>query len=115
VGGAEVVNYLHSTYPEWKRDYDPSTNHREAVATVAEDLSKDCGLDIYAESIWIAGGCVSLGMVFAGFSMGDDVRTPEDDEKLDKLERRLLELRFSASPKLQTLAIARFGVAIPVD
>jgi len=64
------------------------------MAIITEDLSKHCDLNVYADSIWVGGGCVGLGMVFKGASMGDNIRTPEDGEKLKKLEERLMELKF---------------------
>jgi len=55
------------------------------------------------DRIWTGGGCMGLGMVFLGASMGDNVRTPEDDQKLKKLEQKLVELKFVTAPKLQVL------------
>lgn len=54
------------------------------MTVVTEDLSKDCGFNVYPDSIWIGGGRMGLGMVFMGVSMGNKIRTPEDDEKLKK-------------------------------
>lgn len=47
-----------------------ATNHWAAMTVVAADLSKDRGLTVYADSLWVGGGCEGLGMVFAGNSMG---------------------------------------------
>jgi len=57
-------------HPEWRKHYNLFTNHWAAVTVVAEDLSKHCDLDVYADSIWIGGGTMGLGMVFKGVSMG---------------------------------------------
>ena len=78
------------------------------MTVVAADLSRDCGLDVYADSIWIGYGCIGLGMVFKGNSIGENVRTPEDDEKLKKLEERLVELEFITTPELQVLCSCSF-------
>lgn len=78
------------------------------MTVVAADPSKDCGLDVYADSIWIGGGCEGLGMVFKGTSMGDNVRTPEDTEKLKKLEKRLVDLKFVTTAELDVLCSSSF-------
>ena len=104
----EAVNYLLSNHPEWRKHYSLFTNHWAAMTVVAEDLSKHCGLDVYADSIWIGGGFIGLGIVFKGVSMGKKVRTPEDDEKLKKLEERLVELKFVTIPKLEILCSCSF-------
>lgn len=44
---------------------------------------------------------MGLGMVFTRNSMGDNVRTPENDQKLKKLEKKLVELKFATSPRLE--------------
>ena len=43
---------------------------------------------------------MGLGMVVMGADMGRDVRTPEDDEKLKKLEEKLV-----TTPKLEVLLL----------
>jgi len=73
------------------------------MTVVAGDLSKHCDLSVYADSIWLGGGTIGLGVVFEGVSMGGKVRTPEDNEKLEKLEERLVELKFVTTPKLEIL------------
>ena len=78
------------------------------MTVVAEDLSKDCGLAVYADNIWIGGRTMGLGMVFKGDSMGGNVRTPEDDEKLKRLEERLVDLKFVTTPKLEILCSRSF-------
>ena len=40
--------------------------------------------------------------------MGDNVRTPEDDEKLKKLEKRLVELKFITTTKLEVFCSCSF-------
>ena len=40
--------------------------------------------------------------------MGDNVRTPEDDEKLQKLEKRLVELKFVTTSKLEVFCSCSF-------
>ena len=78
------------------------------MTVVAADLSKHCDLTVYADKIWVGGGCVGLGMVFMGVNMGDDVRTPEDDEKLKKLEEKLVELKLMTPPKLEILCSSSY-------
>ena len=73
------------------------------MTIVAKDLSKACGLHVYADRIWIGGGCIGLGMVFAGLEMGVDRRTPENARKLGKLEQHLKDLKLVADPKLDIL------------
>jgi len=75
------------------------------MAIVAADLSRYCDLTVYADSIWVSGVCLGLGMVFMGANTGRDVRTPEDDEKLKKLEEKLVELKFVTTPKLEVLLL----------
>jgi len=108
VDEAEAVSYLLSNHPEWRKDYHLFNNHWAAMTVVAADLSKDCGLNVHADSIWVGGGCESLGMVFTGNSMGHKVRTPEDTNKLEKLEKRLVELKFVTTPKLDVLCSSSF-------
>jgi hypothetical protein len=48
---------------------------------------------------------MGLGVVFTGVSIGDN---PEDDEKLKKLEKRLVELKFVTTPKLEVLCSCSF-------
>lgn len=103
---AEAVTY--SNYPEWRKIYHVVNNHYAAMTVVADDLSKHCGLNVYADCIWVGGGCSGLGMVFTGNSIGHDLRTPEDDEKFKKLEERLVELRFVTAPKLDVLCSSSF-------
>jgi len=67
------------------------------MTVVARNLSNACGLAIYADRTWTGGGCIGLGMVFMGISMGDNLRTPEDDQKLKKIEQTLAELDPKAS------------------
>lgn len=74
-----AINYLLKNYPEWSKVYHLYKNHWAAMTIVARDLSDDCGLPVYADRIWVGGGCIGLGMVFMGNFMGDDDRTPEDD------------------------------------
>ena len=105
---AEAVNYLLSNHSEWRKDYHLLRNHWAAMTVVSEDLSKHCGLTVYADSIWVGGGCMGLGMVFTGVSIGDNVRTPEDDKKLKKLEERLVELKFVTTPELEVLCSCSF-------
>ena len=104
----EAVNYLLSNYPEWRKVYHPFDNHWAAMTIIAVDLSKDCGLDVYADSIWVGSGHLGLGMVFTGNSMGENVRTPEDDEKLKKLEKKLVELKLVETPKLEVLCSSTY-------
>jgi len=108
VNEVEAVNYLLSNYHEWRKHYSLFTNHWAAMTVVAGDLSKHCDLNVYADSIWIGGGFMGLGMVFKGVSMGEKARTPEDDEKLKKLEERLVELKFVTTPKLEILCSHSF-------
>ena len=104
----EAIDYLLSNHPEWRGVYSILDNHWAAMTVVAADLSKDCGLDVYADSIWIGGGCEGLGMVFKGVSIGNNVRTPEDTEKLRRLEKILVELKFVTTPKLGILCSSSF-------
>jgi len=69
------------------------------MTVVARDLSGLCGLTVYVDRIWVGSGCFGLGMVFTGVSMGDHVRTPEDDQKLKKLEQKLVELKLVTTPE----------------
>ena len=71
------------------------------MTVVARDLSDACDLTIYPDRIWTGGGCIGLGVVFMGNSMGENLRTPEDDQKLKKLEQKLAELKFMISPMLE--------------
>ena len=73
------------------------------MSVVAKDLSDDCGLAIFADRIWVGGGSIALGMVFEGIHMGVDNRTPEDDQKLKKLEENLARLKLMSTPKLEIL------------
>lgn len=98
-----AVDYLLNKHPEWSNTYHPFTNHWGPMTVVARDLSDACGLTVYADSIWVGGGCIGLGMVFTGINMGDNVRTPEDDKKLKKLERKLLKHKLVTTPKLEVL------------
>jgi len=103
-----AVDYLLSNYPKWSEVYHLYSNHWAAMTVVARDLSNDCGLTVYVDRIWTGGGCIGLGMVFMGISMGNNLRTPEDDRKLKKLEQRLAELKFVTAPKLEILCSASF-------
>jgi len=103
-----AVDYLLSNYPEWSKVYDLYGNHWAAMTVVARDLSDTCGLTIYADCIWTGGGCIGLGMVFMGISMGNNLRTPEDDQKLKKLEQKLAELKLMTPPKLEILCFCSF-------
>ena len=60
-------------------------------------------ISVCADRIWTGDGCgcMGLGMVFTRNSMGDNVRTPENDQKLKKLEKKLVELKFATSPRLE--------------
>ena len=71
------------------------------MTVVARDLSDACGLTIHADRIWTGGGCIGLGVVFMGNSMGENLRAPENDQKLKKLEQKLAEPKFMISPKLE--------------
>jgi len=42
-------------------------------------------------------------MVFMGTSMRDNIRTPEGDKKLKKLEQKLMDLRLVTTPELGVL------------
>ena len=46
---------------------------------------------------------MGLGMVFMVTSMGDDVCTPGDGQKLKKLEQKLVEPKLMITPKLDVL------------
>jgi len=98
-----AVDYLLGNYPEWSKTYHLFGNHWAAMTVVARDLSDACGLTIYADRIWTGGGCIGLGMVFMGISMGDNLRTPEDDRKLKELEKKLAELKLVTTPTLEIL------------
>lgn len=98
-----AVDYLLSNYPEWSKVYHLFKNHWAAMTIVARDLSDACGLTVCADRIWVGGGCIGLGMVFMGISMGNNARTPEDNQKLKKLERKLVELKLVTTPKLEIL------------
>jgi hypothetical protein len=87
-----AVDYLLENYPEWRKTYDLFNNHEAAMNIVARDLSTTCGLTVYADSIWVDGGCIGLGFVFMEKSVGAIVRTPEDDERLMRLQDNLVEL-----------------------
>ena len=78
------------------------------MSVVAKDLSDACGLTLYADSIWVGGGSIVLGMVFTGISMGDNNRTPEDDQKLKNLEQILVTLELVSTPKLEILCSATY-------
>ena len=79
------------------------------MAVIARDLSDVCGLPVYADRIWVGGGCLGLGMVFMRNSMGATVRTPEDDRKLKNLEQRLAELNLVLStPELEILCSSTY-------
>jgi len=78
------------------------------MTVVADNLSKHCSLNVYADSIWVGGGYMGLGMVFKGVSMGDNICNPEDDEKLKKLEERLMELNFVTTLELEILCSCSF-------
>jgi len=104
----KAVNYLLSNYPEWRKVYNFVVNHWAAMTVVAADLSKYCGLTVYADSIWVGRGDMGLGMVFLGADMGREVRTPEDDEKLKKLEEKLVELKLVTTPELEVLCSCSF-------
>jgi len=103
-----AVDYLLRNYPEWREIYDLFENHWAAMTILARDLSNVCGLTVYADHIWTGGGCMGLGMVFMGNSMGEENRTPEDDEKLKKLEQKLVELKLVTAPELDILCSASF-------
>ena len=108
VDQAKAVNYLISNHPEWKEHYHLFGNHWAAMTVVAADLSEHCGLTVCADRIWVGGGCVGLGMVFTGVNMGDDVRTPDDDKRLKKLEKKLAKLKLATPPKLEIICSASF-------
>jgi len=78
------------------------------MTIIARDLSNACGLAIYADRIWTGSGCIGLGLVFMGISMGDNLRTPEDDQKLKKLEQALAELKLMTTTKLEILCSSSF-------
>ena len=103
-----AVDYLLTKHPEWIKPYDLFETHFAAMTLVAQDLSDFCGLTVYADRIWTGGGCLGLGMVFTGVSMGDEVRTPEDSEKLKKLEQQLVDLKLVKTPELEILSSATY-------
>ena len=78
------------------------------MTVVAAELSKHCGLTVYADSIWVGHGEMGVGMVFLGADMGRKVRTPEADEKLKKLEEKLVELKLATAPKFEVLCSCSF-------
>lgn len=105
---AEAVSYLLSNYPEWRKVYHLFTNHWAAMTVVAADFSKDCGPDAHADRLWIGADCEGLGMVFTGNSIGDHLRSSEDDQKLKKLEKRLVELELVTTPELDVLCSSSY-------
>ena len=104
-----AVDYLLENHPKWRKTYGLFNNHEAAMTIVARDLSANCGLTVYADRIWVGGGCIGLGMVFMDESMGDEVHAPEDDEKLKKLEERLVELKLvNSTPILEVLCSSTY-------
>ena len=95
VDQGNAVDYLLSNYPEWREHYRLFEKHWAAMTIVAADLSEHCGLTVCADSIWTGGGCTGLGMVLMGI--------PDVDKKLEKLEEKLVELKFVTTPKLELL------------
>lgn len=69
----EAVNYLLSTYPEWRNHYNVHLNRWFSMSFTATDLSKFCGLDIFADCFWIGAGDLGLGLVFTG---ANSIREP---------------------------------------
>ena len=98
-----AVDYLLENHPEWRKTYDLLSSHEAAMTIVARDLSTTCGLTVYADSIWVDGGRIGLGIVFMEKSVGAIIRTPEDDERLGKLQNNLMELGLVTMPKLERL------------
>ena len=98
-----AVRYLLPEYPKWRPAYNPFGNHWAAMTVVAKDLSKACGLVVFADRIWAGGGWIGLGIVFMGNSMGVENRTPEADWKLRRLEQKLKELELVSTSKLEIL------------
>jgi len=78
------------------------------MSVVAQDLSDACGLSLFADSIWVGGGSIALGMMFKGISIRVDNRTPEDDQKLKDLEQKLVTLKFMSTPELEILCSATY-------
>lgn len=64
-------------------------NHYEAMDALAEELSNNCDLPLHAIPLWVGSHYTGYGIVFFGDSMAPKQRTPEDTEKLNKLERLL--------------------------
>ena len=81
-----AVDYLLREYPKWRTAYNPFGNHWAGMSVVAIDLSKTCGLAVFADRIWAGGGWIGLGMVIMGGSIGADDCTLEDTWKLERLE-----------------------------
>jgi len=73
-------------YSHWAKTYNMFINHSEAMDALAEELSKNCDLPLHALQLWVGSHHTGYGIVFFGDSMAPKNRTPEDTEKLNKLE-----------------------------
>jgi len=73
----------------WAKNYNMFINHPKAMDVIAEELSKNCDLPLHALQLWVGSHYTGYGIVFFDDSMVPRKRTPEDTEKLHKLERLL--------------------------
>ena len=111
-----AVKHLVNTSPEWAKSYSLMVNHSEALDAIAKELSAKCGLTLHALSLWVGGGHMNCGMVFFDNSMAPENRTPEDTEKLMKLEQLLESTGISKTPKakFELLCSAEY-IGYPVE
>ena len=81
-----AVRYLVRRYPEWARTYSLFDNHFEAMDAIASEVSEGSNFTLHALPIWVGNHHTSFGIVFFGDTMAPGKRSPEDTEKLSKLE-----------------------------
>ena len=88
-------------------------NYWDAITIAAQNLPSVCGHTVCASRIWT---CRS-NMAFIGTSMGDNIRTLEDDKKPKNLEQKLTDLKLVATPELEVLCSCtyRFRLEEPFD
>jgi len=56
---------------------------------IAKELSEHCDLPLHGLQLWVGSHYTGNGIVFSGDWIAPNERTPEDSEKLKKLEMRL--------------------------
>ena len=73
-------------YPDWAKTYNFFSSHDHAMDAIASELSRSCDLPLHALQIWLGRHYMGFGIVFFDDSMVPWKRTPEDTERINKLE-----------------------------